>query len=53
MTHCSVCGRKLREKVSYHWGGGSGLALRYTDWLNHRRDCTRYGLQPDAEGVNS
>lgn len=44
MTHCSACGRKLREKrISYGW------MHTYVDWLNHRRGCPRYGQPPDRE----
>lgn len=37
-THCSGCGRKLRD---------SGR-VRGQTWLNHARDCPRYGREPDA-----
>jgi hypothetical protein len=43
-THCSVCGRRLREKVYF-----VDFAGKLTDWLNHNRECPRYGLLPDSE----
>lgn len=39
MTRCSACGRKLRRSRIDRWA---------VDWLNHRRDCRRYGQGPDA-----
>jgi hypothetical protein len=52
-THCSSCGRRLREKYVPGTIGGNyanpGKAS-YTDWLNHAKSpmCPRYGLRPDA-----
>lgn len=49
MTHCSVCGRKLRSKTMPSQAGPSNsFPAPWTDWLNHRRDCSRYGQPPDA-----
>jgi hypothetical protein len=44
-THCSLCGRPIREKTVYRWGPPMSPV---TDWLNHARDCRRYGQPPDT-----
>lgn len=55
MTHCSACGRRVREKrVRGTLGGNYATpgAPGYTDWLNHAKRplCPRYGLPPDTTG---
>lgn len=54
MTHCSACGRKLRPKtIRYPAGPNASFPGSYTDWLNHRRDCPRYGQEPDAQRMEN